>query len=279
MLIIIIDGGKKMNKKIVIVSLLMALLVSLTSITPALATKNTNLITLKNDLVTIEVNRYLGKTPEQIHTTVTSAEAEQIKQDLIALYDAQQKNDHEAISKYEALLNEKGIFGNIYQKFYSNDNGMALIEKTKLPRFPSSLAGENISNRFCYFNAIGEGLILWWLGLQVWEGIVKIITNQSSIIAALILLLIFLPLLVLTMLITNLIPFRILAPTGAMSLKNGTISCLGLNGFQRVKVGAEAYGVNLSWFTGITINIPPINNRTAFLFVSGIALKAEGVWT
>ena len=129
-----------MNKKIVIFSLLMAILISLTSITPALAAKNTNLVVLKNDLVTIEVNRYLGRTPEQIHTTVTVAEAEQIKQDLIALYDAQQRNDHEAISKYESLLNEKGIFGNNYQKFYSNDNGMALMEKTKLLRFPSSLS-------------------------------------------------------------------------------------------------------------------------------------------
>ncbi|MBE3121880.1 MAG: hypothetical protein IMZ43_06355 [Thermoplasmata archaeon] len=268
-----------MNKKIVIVSLLTALLVSLTSITPALATKNTNLITLKNDLVTIEVNRYLGKTPEQIHTTVTSAEAEQIKQDLMALYDAQQRNDHEAISKYEVLLNEKGIFGNSNQKFYSNDNGMALIEKTKFSRYLTNQIGENISNRFCYFNAIGEGLVFWWLALSFLQGIVNVLKNVTNPIAMLILLLVLLPLAIVMMLLTNLIPFRILAPTGAMSLKNGTISCLGLNGFQRVKVGAEAYGVNLSWFTGITINIPPINNRTAFLFVSGIALKAEGVWT
>jgi hypothetical protein len=223
------------------------------------------------------VNRYLGKTPEQIHTTITAAEAEQIKQDLIALYDAQQRNDQEAISKYEALLNEKGIFGNSYQKFYSNDNGMALIEKTKLPRFPSSLAGENISNRFCYFNAIGEGLVFWWLALSFLQAIVNALKNVTNPIAMLILLLTLLPLAIVMMLLTNLIPFRILAPTGAMSLKNGTISALGLNGFQRLSVGAEPYGVNLSWFTGITINIPPINNRTAFLFVSGFALKAEGL--
>jgi len=278
MLIIIINGGKKMNKKIVIISLLLAILVSLTSITPALASKNTNLITLKNDLVNIEVNRYLGKTPEQIRTTVTAAEAEQIKQYLMALYDAQQRDDHEAISKYEALLNEKGIFGEINQKFYSNNDGMTLIEKTKLPRFPSSLAGENISNRLCYFNAIGEGLVFWWLALSFLQAIVNALKNVTNPIAAFILLLALLPLAIVMMLLTNLIPFRILAPTGAMSLRNGTISCLGLNGFQRVKVGAEGYGVNLSWFTGITINIPPINNRTAFLFISGFALKAEGVW-
>jgi len=49
------------------------------------------------------------------------------------------------------------------------------------------------------------------------------------------------------MLLTDLIPIKILTPTEAISLQNGTISCLGFNGFQRVKVGAEAYGVNLSW--------------------------------
>jgi hypothetical protein len=265
-----------MNKKIVIFSLSMAILISLTSITPALATKNTNIITLKNDLVTIEVNRYLGRTPEQIHTTVTAVEAEQIKQDLIALYDAQQRNDQKAVSKYESLLNEKGIFGNSNQKFYSNEDGMALMEKTKLLRFPSSLPGENISNRFCYFNAIGKGVMLWWLGLTIVQAIVKAVENVSNPIGAIILLIILLPILVLTMLLTDLIPFRIFAPTGAISVQNGTISCLGLNGFQRVKVGAEGYGVNLSGFTGITINIPPMNNRSSFLFVSGFALKAEG---
>ena len=118
--------------------------------------------------------------------------------------------------------------------------------------------------------------MLWWLGLAFVQAIVKAVENVSNPIGAIILLIILLPILVLTMLLTDLIPFRILAPTGAISVQNGTISCLGLNGFQRVKVGAEGYGVNLSGFTGITINIPPMNNRSSFLFVSGFALKAEG---
>ena len=257
-------------------SFLAAAIILLTGLTPALASNKNNIIAIKNNLVTIEVNHYLGREPKQVRTTVTTSEAEEIRQYLIELYDAQERNDRQAISKYEALLNEKGIFGENYQKFYSNDDCMTLIEKTKLSRFPSSLVGENISNRLCYFNTIGEGIMLWWLGLAFWQAIVKAIENVSNPIGAIILLIILLPLLVLTMLLTDLIPFRIFAPTGAISLQNGTISCLGLKGFQHVKVGAEQYGVNLSWFTGITINIPPINNHKAFLFVSGIALKAEG---
>lgn len=265
-----------MNKKIVSLSILAAAIILLTGVIPALASPKNNLLAMKNDLVTIEVNHYLGRQPKQICTTVTTGEAEEIRQYLIELYNAQESNDHQTIAKYEALLNEKGILGKDYKYFSSETNGMTLLGKTNLPRYFTSMAGENISNSICYFNAIGEGLVLWWLALSFWLSMVNALKNASNPFAAFILLLVLLPLAIVVMLLTNLIPFRILAPTGALALKNGTISAFGLNGFQRVKVGAEGYGVNLSGFTGLTISIPPINNHKAFLFVSGIALKAEG---
>jgi hypothetical protein len=277
--IIITWRGKKMNKKIVFVSLATAVIILLTGLTPALASNNSNLPTIKNDFVTIEVNHYLGRQTKQTYTAVSAIDAEQIRQYLIELYNAQERNDHQAIAFYEALLNEKGIFGESYQKFCSNNDALTFAEKTRLLQLPSSLAGDNISNRFCYFNAIGEGLVAWWLALLVFQGIVRMLQNVSSVILQLILLLTFLPFFVLTMFFTNLIPFRILAPMGVLSLKNGTISALGLSGLQRITVGVEPYGVNLSGFTGITINIPSINNRSSFLFVSGFALKAEGIPT
>ena len=267
---------KKMNKRIISLSILTAVFILLAGYTPALASPENNLLAMKNDLVTIEVNHYLGRQTKQIRTTVTAGNAEEIRHHLIELYKAQERNDHGAIVKYETLLNEKGIFGESYQQLILKNNGNLLFGKSNLLHSFTSLANENISNRLCYFNAIGEGLVAWWLALLVLQGIIRLIQNTSSAIVALILLLVFLPYFVLTMLITNLIPFRILAPAGALSLKNGTISCLGLNGFQRLKVSSEGYGVNHSGFTGITINIPPINNRSSFLFISGFALKAEG---
>ena len=267
-----------MNKKIISLSILTATIILLTGFTPALASPKSNLSTIKNELVTIEVNHYLGRQPTQIRTTVTASEAEEIRYYCIELFKAQERNDYQAISKYETLLNEKGIFGEHYQQFSTNTKGITILEKTNLPDYFTNLAGDNISNRFCYINAIGEGLVMWWLALAFWQAIAKAIQNASNPITAFILLLVLLPLGITVMLLTNLIPFRILAPTGAFALKNGTISCLGLNGFQRVKVGAEGYGVNLTGFTGITLNIPPINNRTAFLFISGFALKAEGLY-
>jgi hypothetical protein len=130
----------------------------------------------------------------------------------------------------------------------------------------------------CYVNALGEGGMLWWLGLNFVQELVDAINNVSNWFGAIILYIVLLPFILLTMLLTDLIPFRIFSPTGVIALTNGTVSARGANGTQKVTVGAEAYGVNLSGFTGITINIPPINNHKSFLFVSGFALKAEGHW-
>lgn len=265
-----------MNKKIISLSLLTAVVILLAGCTPALASPENNLLAMKNDLVTIEVNHYLGRQPQQIHTTVTVGEAEQIRLYLTELYNAQERNDRAAILTYESLLNEKGIFGEQYHSISSNINGITLLEKTKFSHYVPHLAGENISNNLCYFNAIGEGAMLWWIGLAFVQELVDAINNVSNPIGAVILYIILLPLIVLTILLTDLIPFRIFSPSGAISLRNGTISATGANGRQKVTVGEEGYGVNLSGFTGITINIPPINTHKSFLFVSGFALKAEG---
>ena len=264
-----------MKKKIIILSAAVCILLLLTGITPALATNNTDSFTMRNSFVTIEVNHYLGKHKQQTFTTVPVEEAEEIRQYLVALSDAQERNDHAAITYYESLLTEKGILDEKYQQLCLKNKENILLGKRNTASSFTSLADENISNRLCFFSAHGEGIVAWWLALKIWEGIVRLIKNQTSALAALILLLIFLPYFVLAVVLTSLIPFRILTPIGALSLKNGTISCLGLDGFQRVTVGEDTYGVNLTGFTGISINVPPINNRTAFLFMSGFVLKAE----
>lgn len=268
-----------MNKKVISISIVTAAILLLTGFSPVLASPKNNSLEIQQNLVTIEVNYLLGRQHTQTHALVTESDAEEIRQYLIELHNALEQNDQQAISKYEALLKAKGLFEGYNQRVFTNNHGLTLLQKSKQPTVLTTLADDNISNNLCYFNALGEGLVAWWLAIQVFEGIVKMIKNVSNAIAAIILLLIFLPFFVLTMLITNLIPFRILAPTGVLSLKNGTVSALGLNGLQRVPVGPDPYAVNLTGFTGITINIPPINNRSSFLFVSGIALKAEGSFT
>jgi len=260
-----------MKKKIVCVSaIVIGMLIILGGISSAVCSKDINTIT-------VEVNRYYGKNPETIYTDVTLEEAEEIKQILINLNIAIKQNNEEAISHYESILNEKGIFGEKHQKFYSNNQYTETMKKTNLNKYIKyfgSTNADNISNSLCYLNAIGEGVVLWWLSLQVWEGIVEILKNASSPLAALILFLTFVPLLVLVIVLTNLIPFRILAPRGAMALKNGTISSLGLKGLKRLSVGEDSVEVNISGFTGITVNL-----GSSFLFVSGIAFGVKETGT
>ncbi len=267
-----------MNKKIISLSIFSAVVILLAGFTPALASSENNIFAVKTELVSIEVNHYLGRQPERNQLTVTTDEAEQIRFYLTELYKAQQRNDCAAIATYESLLYEKGLFGANHPRFSSNINGLTLLEKAGFSSSAPSMTDENISNSMCYFNAIGEGAMLWWIGLTFVQQLVDAINNVSNPIGALILYIILLPFIVLTMLFTDLIPFRIFSPAGVIALKNGTVSARGANGFQKLTVGEESYGVNLSGFTGITINIPPINNHKSFLFVSGFALKAEGQW-
>ena len=263
-----------MKGKVVVLSTIVAILVVLGGLSPSVCSKD--LEAFSNENLIIEVNRYDGKNSEPICTELTYEEAEEIKQILIQLNEAIENSDEEAISQYEEFLNEKGIFGDDYQKFYSNDEFSELMEKSKLTRYSNFFGqknGDNISNYMCYFNAIGKGIMLFTLGLKLWEGIVRAVENASSPLAGLIILLALLPFLILVMLFTHLIPFRILMPEGAITMQSGTISSLGLMGFKKVVVDTEPVDVNLSWFTGITINLPFSENP--FLFVSGIALEVK----
>jgi len=260
-----------MKKKIICLSaIIIGMLIIFGSLSPAVCSKDI-------DTITIEVNRYYEKNSETIYTDINLEESEEIKQILINLNIAIKQNDEEAISQYEKILNEKGIFGEKNQKFYSNNQFTETLKKTNLDKYTKYFGStnvDNISNSLCYFNAIGEGIVLWWLSLQLWEGIIEALKNVSNPIAAFILFLALVPFLYFVILLTNLIPFRILAPRGAMALRNGSISSLGLKGLKRLSVGEDSVEVNISGFTGVTVNL-----GTSFLFISGIAFGVKETGT
>ena len=196
-----------------------------------------------------------------------------MKEILINLNTAIEENDELAISIYEKILNERGFFGKEYQKFYSSNSIFKYIKSQHYPGILNqfeNLNGDNISNTFCFFNAIGKGIIVFPFDLIIWEAIIDIVKNASSSLAGLILFLALVPILVMVMLITHLIPFRILMSRGVIIMNQGSISSLGLNGLKRLTV-TEQIGVNLSWFTGITFNIPFTNN--SFCFISGFTAR------
>jgi hypothetical protein len=264
-----------MKRKIVFFSTIVAILLVLGGLSPTICSKDL-VIASGNETVTIEVNRYYGKNSEEILTEISYEDAEEIKEILVNLNEAIVNNDEEAISQYESILNEKGIFGNNYQDFFSYNTFSEMMDKSKCSQFTRYFGinnNDNISNYMCYFNAIGKGTMLFTLGLTLWEAIVRAVQNASSPLAGLIIFLALFPFLVLIMIFTHLIPFRILMPRGAITMQNGTISSLGLMGFKRVVVGTDPVDVNLSWFTGLTINFPFGENP--FLFVSGVALEVK----
>ena len=251
-----------MKKKIICVSaVIVGMLIVLGSLSPAVCSKDL-------DTVTIEVNRYNIKNPSTIHTEVSVEEAQEIKQILINLNEAIENNDEAAISQYEAILNEKGIFGEQRQEFFSQKT---FSEKLK----QKQSLGAEITNKLCYFNAVGTGGIFFTLAVRFLEVIQAAIGNASSIIEAFVLLLVLLPFFVIIYFFTHLIPFRILMPIGIVSMQNGSMSSLGLQGFKRVKVVNESYNVNVSWFTGATVNFIGSEELGGFLFVSGFAAAVD----
>jgi len=262
-----------MKRKIGFLSISIALIIILAGLSPVVGSIDIEEIK-NNENIIVEVNRYDGKKTEPILTEVSYEEAEELKEILINLNEAIEKNDEEAISNYETILNEKGFFGEEYQKFYSHNKFTELMEKSSLSKFTKFFErknGDNISNSMCYFNAIGQGTILFTLGVRMWEAIVRAVENASSPLAGLILLLALFPLLVLVMLFTHLIPFRILMSQGVINMQQGRISSLGLMGFKRVIVDTEPVNVNVSWFTGLTINI--LFSEPPFVFMSGFAVQ------
>ncbi len=259
-----------MKKEILCIStMFVAILIVLSSLSPSICSKDL-------ETVTIEVNRYYGKKSTPIYTEVTYEEAEKLKEILTQLHTAIENNDEKAISEYESILNQKGIFRDEYQDFFSQDTFYKKMDLSKYYGYSKYFKqnGDNISNLLCYFNAIGDGVILFQLELKIWEAIQRAVENASGFIEAFVILLALLPIFVLVFLMTHLIPFRILMPVGMISLNTGRISSLGINGFKKVILDNETTNVNISGFTGLTINIG-FSGSKPFLFVSGIAIEVK----
>jgi len=268
-----------MKKKVIIISTIIAAIIVLGSCSYSITASNLEKIDT-NETVNIIVNKYYSNNPITIETKVNIEEAEEIKEILINLNDAITNNDNDAINYYEKQINNKGIFADKYQQFYSNkdyEKTLKLDKKSKLINLLSEKNGDNLSNLLCVFNAIGKGIFVSYIGVLALEAFVRILSNASSVIEAFILIIIFLPLALTAVLLTSLIPFRILMPKGMVQMESGRISSIGLKGFKRVNVDTESVTVNLSLFTGLSISIPGNEDtgREAFVFATGFAISVE----
>ena len=263
-----------MQKKLIILSLAFSVLMILGSFSSAVCSKDLSIIS-KNENITIEVKKYNGRISDSISKELTYDETQELKEMLKKLNKAIENNDIEAIFRYESILKDKEIIDEHYQNFFPFKTFSRKINAAKQSNFFQKLLdGDNLSNSMCYFNAVGNGTLFFTLGIKMIESIENAMKNTSSLIEALVILFALLPFFLIVFLLTHLIPFRILMPASMIIMNKGKISSVGLEGSKSVEV-EEQTSVNISWFTGITINIPATENSEQFLFVSGVAAEVK----
>jgi hypothetical protein len=265
-----------MNRKVFLISVFAAAVVILAAVSPSITSKDIE--NLKStEMINVEVNRFYGITPEKIINEMTYEETENLKEMLVKLNKAIENNDKQSISTFEKQLNDMNLFGENYQKFFSTNDFEQLFNK----KIPSHLLkklnyenGEDYSNLFCFINAIGKGILVSNLGVIVWNAFKRIANNASSFMELFVIIILFLPFVLTVIVLTSLIPFRILMPKGAIILDSGSLLSVGLKGLKSLKV-TEQIIANISFFTGLSISIPGNEDkgRDPFVFVSGFALE------
>ena len=109
-----------LKKKMTIFCTIIATIIVLGSLSTSISANNIKEIQ-SPETVNILVNQHYGTKPHTIETGVTVEEAEEIRELIINLEEAITNNDKEAVSYYGNLLNNKGIFGDKYQEFYTNE--------------------------------------------------------------------------------------------------------------------------------------------------------------
>lgn len=265
-----------MDKKIVFLSVLSAILMITIGFSSAVAENTTG----ESEKIVFETKTYNGISFEKKLVELSEKEAEEVKQILVALEKAISKNDEKAVEEYKQILEEKGILDETSSKFIK-------------PQKQDAELSDDISNSMCYFHTMGVGLLLFPLENRILEGIEETIRNAveqtdnpiaAFIIAFVLFILLFVLFCLPVMLVTHLVPFRVMMPSATVQLKNGKMWSRGAEGYKKVETSGETINADLSYFTGITISTLPISinddseeekDNKGFMFVSGFAFKVE----
>ena len=227
--------------------------------------------------IVVEMNSYAHGSVEKVLTELSYDEALELKECLINLNDAIEQENEQAILEYETILNEKGIFGEKPQKISYDPNFQFYPEIKDSPNFSrlknsltQTTAGD-ISNALCYFHAAGEGMMIFTIGVLLMVPIMLIIAQAPELLGLVMIIC------VAIMLATHVIPFRVGLPIGILTMSGGSVSAIGLSGAQHMDIPANSSAqITVGGFSGITINIPGMEDSEGFLFVSGFSLIAQG---
>ena len=243
-----------MKKFMKIASIFAVAIMALSAFLPAMGTSTES---ENNKMISITTSIFYGHGEKNIVIDVTKAKAEIIMHRLEQMNNALERGDKNGIMAGISFLDREGMLDGNDGKAYS------LLSGSGISLFNSPAVYENISNTLCYVNAVGRGLMIFTVGY-----ILAALAGNGIVLSPIIYLTI--------MVLTHLVPLRILLPVGVLAMDEGTISTLGLNGFQTQKTSNETIAINLVGFTGIVINIPFSNSDSGpFLFLSGFSLMAK----
>lgn len=200
--------------------------------------------------VDVEIYQITASVARKIVKRISVQDAEQLKNIILEWSGAPDVKDVDS-------LKEKGLFW-IYDI---------------LPHGLSS--NDNISNSLCYFHAIGKGEVVLPIIFKIIEKINESLENITSLIGAMIVIIVMFALYAPLILIAYLIPFKLLAPVIQIKMDEGKMWTRGVEGFKKVEVsGNNSVSVKLRGFTGLVINIPSEDEK-GFFFVSGFAASVK----
>ncbi|RLF29563.1 MAG: hypothetical protein DRN05_01495 [Thermoplasmata archaeon] len=201
---------------------------------------------------TIETKIYHNGYIKKILTEVTIKEAEEIKECIKKLNEAINYGNKRDIMKYQSVLAEKGILGEKPGRIPYINLGKNIFLSSE----------ENISNMLCYVNAVGEGMLIFTIG-----AILGLLASNGIILP--------IPIYIIILFLTHVVPFRIALPIGILTIEKGSISTIGIEGLRKIETINTSITGFVCGFNGLTINIPSVDGNW-FLFISGFALVAAG---
>ena len=237
-----------MEKIKMVATFFVAGIIILTAFSTIIYSKN------EKDVVTVEIYNIKAFSVKKKEFKISVEKVNELKDALTELSDSIDKGDVKDIENIEKKIASLGMIL----------KGL----------FPSSISENgNISNRLCYFQAIGKGEVILPIIFMIIEKINERLKNVSSFVEALAVIIAMIVLYMPLILIAYLVPFKIFAPLIEVKMKSGRMKTIGTDGFKSINV-ENLLSVEVKGFTGIVIHIPSQDNES-FFFVSGFAASVD----
>lgn len=261
-----------MNKKIVIFSISSTILLILITFAPIVISQNYDF----EKTIKVHIKKFNDVAVYDNSIDLDYESAVELKTILEGLNIAIETQNYQKISEYQDILRNKGIIEKNYQlPVLSEKHNTKTLDNENLPVYIKKIQEilnddeEGKYNALSYVHATGQGIMIFTIG-----AILGILFFLLLSLFGLGIISLLIPFYVMVLVATHLIPFRFMLPIGSITLRQGSISTLGLGGYEKMTAADNnSVETTLLGFTGITINIPfgEESDLGGFLFVSGFS--------